>query len=268
MATEQFCLRWNDFHANITAAFSEIKEDEDFLDVTLVCDGDMVRAHKLVLSACSPLFRVMLKKNSHPQPMIFLRGIRFPDMVAILNFMYHGEVNVNQEDLQMFLAAAEELRIKGLSQASNEGNLQTVPKKKLSMGGNASQPPMKKAREGSPSGGSPASSGPGSARSPGLEDSEEGGPQLSVKREFASGRDNPSRQEAEDEEGSNQGQGNLLDCLMQQAGQSHMNYGGGNSGGQGGFEQNNFGSAQHLLPGGGGLSISQNPDSKGNKNKE
>ena len=154
-------------------------------------------------------------------------------MVAILNFMYHGEVNVNQEDLQMFLAAAEELRIKGLSQveikrfnlqvftqttllqASNEGNLQTVPKKKLSMGGNASQPPMKKAREGSPSGGSPASSGPGSARSPGLEDSEEGGPQLSVKREFASGRDNPSRQEAEDEEGSNQGQGNLLDCLMQ-----------------------------------------------------
>ena len=93
----------------------------------------MVRAHKLVLSACSPLFRVMLKKNSHPQPMIFLRGcvashmfffillhltirIRFPDMVAILNFMYHGEVNVNQEDLQMFLAAAEELRIKGLSQ--------------------------------------------------------------------------------------------------------------------------------------------------------
>ena len=113
-------------------------------------------------------------------------------------------------------------------QASNEGNLQTVPKKKLSMGGNASQPPMKKAREGSPGGGSPASSGPGSARSPGLEQvSQEGGkvyapqeegdegPQLSVKREFASGRDNPSRQEAEDEDGSNQGQGNLLDCLMQ-----------------------------------------------------
>ena len=44
--------------------------------------------------------------------------IRFPDMVAILNFMYHGEVNVNQEDLQMFLAAAEELRIKGLSQVN------------------------------------------------------------------------------------------------------------------------------------------------------
>ena len=76
---------------------------------------------------------------------------------------------------------------------------------------------MKKAREGSPGGGgSPASSGPGSARSPGLEDGDgDGAPQLAVKREFASGRDNPSRQEAEDEDGSNQGQGNLLDCLMQ-----------------------------------------------------
>merc|ERR1712013_804869 len=50
-----------------------------------------------------------------------------PDMVAILNFMYHGEVNVNQEDLQMFLAAAEELRIKGLSQASNDSKLQVAP---------------------------------------------------------------------------------------------------------------------------------------------
>merc|ERR1719225_2467783 len=122
MSTEQFCLRWNDFHSNITSAFSDIRDDEEFLNVTLVCDGDIVRAHKLVLSACSHLIRIMLKKNSHPQPMIFLRGIRFPDMVAILNFMYRGEVNVNQEDLQNFLAAAEELRIKGLSQASNESS--------------------------------------------------------------------------------------------------------------------------------------------------
>jgi len=189
MATEQFCLRWNDFHANITSAFSDIRDDDDFMDVTLVCDGDIVRAHKLVLSACSPLFRVMLKKNSHPQPMIFLRGIRFPDMVAILNFMYHGEVNVNQEDLQMFLAAAEELRIKGLSQASNESKLEkldtnSVPKKKPFLPTTMGQPPTKKIRESSPTGGSPASSGPGSARSPGLDQEEEEGPQLSVKREF------------------------------------------------------------------------------------
>ena len=94
-------------------------------------------------------------------------------MVAILNFMYHGEVrhkdscphsncvtvqvNVNQEDLQMFLAAAEELRIKGLSQASNDTKLEklenSVPKMKQASGGSNStpgQPPAKKPRESSP----------------------------------------------------------------------------------------------------------------------
>ena len=78
--------------------------------------------------------------------------IRFPDMVAILNFMYHGEVNVNQEDLQNFLAAAEELRIKGLSQASNDSKLEkldnSVPKMKLVS--STGQPPAKKLRESSP----------------------------------------------------------------------------------------------------------------------
>ena len=85
--------------------------------------------------------------------------IRFPDMVAILNFMYHGEVNVNQEDLQNFLAAAEELRIKGLSQASSSDSKlekleSTVPKMKQASGGSISsqpgQPPAKKPRESSP----------------------------------------------------------------------------------------------------------------------
>ena len=79
-------------------------------------------------------------------------------MVAILNFMYHGEVNVNQEDLQNFLAAAEELRIKGLSQASTESSKlekldNSVPKMKQVSGGSSTsqgQPPAKKARESSP----------------------------------------------------------------------------------------------------------------------
>jgi len=223
MATEQFCLRWNDFHANITSAFSDIRDDDDFLDVTLVCDGDIVRAHKLVLSACSPLFRVMLKKNSHPQPMIFLRGIRFPDMVAILNFMYHGEVNVNQEDLQMFLAAAEELRIKGLSQASNDSKLEkldnSVPKIKQASGGSntnstssAGQPPAKKPRESSP-GISPVST-PVSAKSPaGPDDDEPEPPQLSVKREFAMSQGEKKGDNLAEDDDSQQS--NLLDCLVQ-----------------------------------------------------
>ncbi len=121
-STEQYCLRWNDFQSNIAGAFSDLRDEEDFLDVTLVSDGRSLKAHKLVLSACSPLFRAMLRKNAHPEPMIFLHGVRYSDVAAILNFMYHGEVNVNQEDLQTFLAAAEELRIRGLSdRSSNTG---------------------------------------------------------------------------------------------------------------------------------------------------
>jgi len=233
MSTEQFCLRWNDFHKTITSTFSDLRDDDEFLDVTLVCDGDIVRAHKLVLSACSPLFRIMLKKNSHPQPMIFLRGIRFPDMVAILNFMYHGEVNVNQEDLQNFLAAAEELRIKGLSEASStDAKLEklehsSVPKMKQTSGdASHGQPPTKKPRESSP-GNSPSST-PVSAKSPvtGAEEEEADPPQLSVKREFTIKRqreagpglgslDRAENGEAEAEDTEDSQQSNLLDCLVQ-----------------------------------------------------
>ncbi|XP_059088640.1 protein abrupt-like isoform X1 [Tigriopus californicus] len=124
-ASEQYCLKWNGFESNITSSFSDIRDDEDFLDVTLVTGGQTIRAHKLVLSACSPLFRSMLKKNTHPQPMIFIHGVRYADITAILNFMYHGEVNVSQEDLPTFLAAAEELRIRGLSDKNNlDGDLE------------------------------------------------------------------------------------------------------------------------------------------------
>ena len=118
---EQYCLRWNDFQANVTGALSDIRDGEEFLDVTLVSDGREIRAHKLVLSSCSPLFRQMLKRSSaHPSPMVFLHGIRFADLSAILNFMYHGEVNVGQDELSTFLAAAEELRIRGLSEKTPE----------------------------------------------------------------------------------------------------------------------------------------------------
>jgi len=276
MSTEQFCLRWNDFHTNITSAFSDIRDDDEFLDVTLVCDGDIVRAHKLVLSACSPLFRIMLKKNSHPQPMIFLRGIRFPDMVAILNFMYHGEVNVNQEDLQNFLAAAEELRIKGLSQASSSDSKlekleSTVPKMKQASGGSISsqpgQPPAKKPRESSP-GNSPSST-PVSAKSPaGGDEDEADPPQLSVKREFsintAKRSNTTDRDDINDDEEDSQ-QSNLLDCLVQA-----QNFALQQAAGNKNFENNinNFSpQQQHIMQGSGSGQMSSSQNDKGEYNR-
>jgi len=130
-SSENFCLRWNDFESNVSGAFRDLRQEADFFDVTLGCpDGKSLQAHKVILSACSSTFKTMLRDtqrntNSH-HPYIFLRGVSFPDLSAVLDFMYHGEVNVAQEDLNSFLAVAEELQIKGLTQ--KEGGEPSKPK--------------------------------------------------------------------------------------------------------------------------------------------
>jgi len=119
MNSEKFCLRWNDFQANISEAFNEIRDEKDFFDVTLACGNEQVQAHKLILSACSPFFKNILRSNPHQHPLLYLKGVQFTDLQAVLNFMYHGEVNVAQEELNSFLAVAEDLMVKGLTQNSN-----------------------------------------------------------------------------------------------------------------------------------------------------
>jgi len=121
-SSENFCLRWNDFESNVSGAFRDLRAESDFFDVTLGCaeSGKSLQAHKVILSACSSTFKQMLRDQArsspHPHPYIFLRGVSFCDLSAVLDFMYHGEVNVAQEDLNSFLAVAEELQIKGLTQ--------------------------------------------------------------------------------------------------------------------------------------------------------
>jgi len=113
---EKFCLRWNDFEKNISSSFRELKEDKDFFDVTLACDESQIQAHKVILSACSPFFRSVLKKNPHQHPLLYLKGVKYEEILLVLNFMYHGEVNVAQDELNSFLSVAEDLQVKGLSQ--------------------------------------------------------------------------------------------------------------------------------------------------------
>jgi len=116
MSSEKFCLRWNDFESNISSAFRELRDDKDFFDVTLACDDEQIQAHKVILSACSQFFRNVLRRNPHQHPLLYLKGVKFTDLQSVLNFMYHGEVNVAQEELNSFLAVAEDLRVKGLTQ--------------------------------------------------------------------------------------------------------------------------------------------------------
>merc|ERR1712223_972266 len=129
--TDKFFLRWNDFESNISAAFKELRDDNDFFDVTLACDDDQLLAHKVILSACSPFFKTVLRRNQHQHPLLYLKGVKYQELVAVLNFMYHGEVNVAQEELNSFLAVAEELKVKGLTQngssSSSKSNNSTSP---------------------------------------------------------------------------------------------------------------------------------------------
>jgi len=123
-SSEKFCLRWNDFETNISVAFRELREEKDFFDVTLACDDSQVQAHKVILSACSPFFRNVLRRNPHQHPLLYLKGVKYKELLSVLNFMYMGEVNVAQEELNSFLSVAEDLRVKGLTQnnASSESS--------------------------------------------------------------------------------------------------------------------------------------------------
>ena len=118
-SSEKFCLRWNDFESNVSTAFRDIREEKDFFDVTLACDDSQVEAHKVILAACSPWFRNILRRNPHQHPLLYLKGVKYKELVCVLNFMYQGEVNVAQEELNSFLSVAEELRVKGLTQGNN-----------------------------------------------------------------------------------------------------------------------------------------------------
>ncbi|RZC40901.1 tramtrack, beta isoform-like [Asbolus verrucosus] len=113
--TEQFSLRWNNFHSNLTAGFHELLESSEMVDVTLAVEGHFFQAHKVVLSICSPYFKQMFKVNPCKHPIVILKDVAHDNMKDILEFMYMGEVNVLRENLATFLRTAELLQVKGLT---------------------------------------------------------------------------------------------------------------------------------------------------------
>jgi len=113
--SENLDLRWDDFAANLSSALHNLRGDENFTDLTLVCADQQVEAHKVVLASSSKFFWRVLKNIKHSHPLIYLSGIKFKDLEAVLSFMYLGQVNLAQEDLDSFLVVAEELEVKGLT---------------------------------------------------------------------------------------------------------------------------------------------------------
>lgn len=117
---QQFCLRWNNYQTNLTNVFDQLLQSESFVDVTLACDGHSVKAHKMVLSACSPYFQSLFFENPCQHPIVIMRDIKWPELKAAVEFMYKGEINVSQEQIGPLLKVAESLKIRGLADVNGE----------------------------------------------------------------------------------------------------------------------------------------------------
>ncbi|XP_043493404.1 GDNF-inducible zinc finger protein 1-like isoform X2 [Polistes fuscatus] len=120
MSGEQFSLIWNSFPRNLSSGLYTSFIDEQLVDVTLTAEGQILRAHKLILSVCSSYFNRLFKENSCKHPIVILKDVNYRDLFAILQFMYQGEVSIKQEDISNFLKVAEILQIKGLTKERKE----------------------------------------------------------------------------------------------------------------------------------------------------
>ena len=115
---EKFSLKWNDFSSNVQKSFQNLRKEEDFFDVTLVGDDcKHVTAHKLVLASSSEYFKMVFSKNKkyfQSNAMICLEGLSQNDLNNVLDYIYNGELQIYQHDLDRFLGIAERLKLEGL----------------------------------------------------------------------------------------------------------------------------------------------------------
>ncbi|XP_028153123.1 protein tramtrack, beta isoform isoform X5 [Diabrotica virgifera virgifera] len=133
MSSEQFSLCWDNFHKNMSSGMNSLLENEDLVDVTLAVQGKCLKAHKMVLSVCSPYFKELFKSNPCKHPIVFMKDVSYEALSDLLQFMYQGEVQVSQENLTTFIKTAEALQIKGLTgdgNGSTDSDVVEVPAEK------------------------------------------------------------------------------------------------------------------------------------------
>ncbi|XP_075169635.1 longitudinals lacking isoform X1 [Haematobia irritans] len=119
---QQFCLRWNNHQSTLISVFDTLLENETLVDCTLAAEGKYLKAHKVVLSACSPYFATLLQEQYDKHPIFILKDVKYQELRAMMDYMYRGEVNISQDQLAALLKAAESLQIKGLSDNRSGGS--------------------------------------------------------------------------------------------------------------------------------------------------
>ncbi|ODM99743.1 Broad-complex core protein isoforms 1/2/3/4/5 [Orchesella cincta] len=128
---EMYSLKWNHYHTYLTSGLAQLIDDSEdsMTDVNLACEGQFIQAHKLILSLCSPFFKQLFRVNRMEKSNyinVVLTGVKFKDLKNILHFIYHGEVNVGNAELNHFLQAAEVLQIEGLAGGVENNQQETV----------------------------------------------------------------------------------------------------------------------------------------------
>ncbi|XP_025197606.1 longitudinals lacking protein, isoforms H/M/V-like isoform X17 [Melanaphis sacchari] len=120
---QHFCLRWNNHQSTLISVFDTLLESGTLVDCTLAAEGQYLKAHKVVLSACSPYLELLLSQHYEKHPIVILKDVKFQELKSMMDYMYRGEVNISQDQLSTFLKAAESLQIKGLTDGGgNEDN--------------------------------------------------------------------------------------------------------------------------------------------------
>ena len=128
MMNDKYNLSWDNFKTGASDTFKSLIDDTDFLDVTIACDdGSSVKAHKVILSSASSVLKKILTNNPHQHPLIYLKGMEQSHLLSILQFIYLGQVEIVQEELNGFMATAIELNIKGLNNM-NQKDQQEIKK--------------------------------------------------------------------------------------------------------------------------------------------
>lgn len=115
MGTKQLKLKWKNQHADLINTFDELRSEGWMTDVTLVCEGETIKAHKIILSASSHIFRKLFRDNQNQNSVIILQETKYSDLKAVIDFMYKGEVSISLRNLQSFLKTAETLQIRELA---------------------------------------------------------------------------------------------------------------------------------------------------------
>merc|ERR1712051_757386 len=121
MMDEKYDLKWKTFNEHLSGVFKDLGQEGHFADVTLVSDDQIqTPAHKVVLSACSPVLKNLLVNNPHSHPLLYLRGIKQTELQAILKFMYFGETQIFENRINDFISVAKDLKVKEIRQQQEE----------------------------------------------------------------------------------------------------------------------------------------------------